>query len=146
MLNVYILQNILWPLLFILEIQIRTSLSCLCLLPSFWVPWCQLSRVRLFIDPMDCSPSGSSVHGIHQARIWEWVAISFSRGSSWPRDQTYSCCISCIGRQILYHCATWEVLPSFSKYILRACYGPGLSEWPVTLREKDTALCFSLEK
>ena len=39
-------------------------------------------------DPMDCSPPGSSVHGILQARILEWVAISFSRGSSWPRDQT----------------------------------------------------------
>ena len=33
-------------------------------------------------DPMDCSPPGSSVHGIFQARILEWVAISFSRGSS----------------------------------------------------------------
>ena len=38
-------------------------------------------------DPMDCSLPGSSVHGILQARILEWVAISFSRGSSWPRDQ-----------------------------------------------------------
>ena len=37
-------------------------------------------------DPMDCSPPGSSVHGILQARILEWVAISFSRGSSQPRD------------------------------------------------------------
>ena len=39
-------------------------------------------------DPMDCSLPGSSVHGIFQARILEWVAISFSRGSSWPRDWT----------------------------------------------------------
>ena len=39
-------------------------------------------------DPMDCSLSGSSVHGIFQARVLEWVATSFSRGSSWPRDQT----------------------------------------------------------
>ena len=39
-------------------------------------------------DPMDCSPSGSSVHGILQARVVEWVAIPFSRGSSWTRDQT----------------------------------------------------------
>ena len=39
-------------------------------------------------DPVDCSPPGFSVHGILQARILEWVAISFSRGSSWPRDQT----------------------------------------------------------
>ena len=41
---------------------------------------------------MDCSLSGSSVHGIFQARILEWVAIPFSRGSSWPRDQTQVCC------------------------------------------------------
>ena len=39
-------------------------------------------------NTMDCSPPGSSVHGIFQARVLEWVAISFSRGSSWPRDQT----------------------------------------------------------
>ena len=39
-------------------------------------------------DPMDCSTPGSSVYGIFQARILEWVAISFSGGSSWPRDQT----------------------------------------------------------
>ena len=37
---------------------------------------------------MDCSPPGSSVHGILQARILEWVAVSFSRGSSWVRNQT----------------------------------------------------------
>ena len=45
-------------------------------------------------DPMDCSLPGSSVHGIFQARIMEWVAISFSRGSSWPRDQTRVSCIA----------------------------------------------------
>ena len=39
-------------------------------------------------DPMDCSLSGSSVHGIFQARMLEWIAISFSRGSSQPRNQT----------------------------------------------------------
>ena len=43
-------------------------------------------------DPRDCSPPGSSVHGILQARILEWVAISFSRGSSPPRDQTWVSC------------------------------------------------------
>ena len=48
---------------------------------------------------MDCNPPGSSIHRISQARILEWVAISFLRGSSPPRDQT---CISCIGRWILY--------------------------------------------
>ena len=47
----------------------------------------------ILCDPMDCSPPGSPVHGISQARILEWVAISSSRGSSRARDQT---CISCI--------------------------------------------------
>ena len=47
-----------------------------------------------------CTPPGSSVHGISQARILEWFAISFSRGSSWPRNWT---CVSLIGRQVLYH-------------------------------------------
>ena len=59
-------------------------------------------------NPMDCSPPGSSVHGIFQARILEWVTISSSRGSSQPRDRTLVTCVSCIGRRILYHCATWE--------------------------------------
>ena len=57
------------------------------------------------LDPMDCSPPGSSVHGISQARILEWVAISISRGSSQPRDQTHD---SCIGRRVLYHWAIRE--------------------------------------
>ena len=44
--------------------------------------------------PMDYSPAGSSVHGISQARILEWIAISFFRGSSWPRDWTHISCIA----------------------------------------------------
>ena len=54
-------------------------------------------------DPMDCSPPSSSVHGILQARILEWVAMPFCRGSSPPRDPTCVSCVSCIGRQLLYH-------------------------------------------
>ena len=50
-------------------------------------------HVQLFCEPMDCSPPSSSVHEISQARILEWVDISFSRGSSWPRDRN---CVSCI--------------------------------------------------
>ena len=44
--------------------------------------------------PMDCSPPGSSVHGILQARILEWVTMPFSRGSSWPRDRTRGSCLA----------------------------------------------------
>ena len=69
---------------------------------------------RLFWDPMNCSLPGYSVPGISQARILEWVAISCSRGSSQPRDRTCIFCVSCIGRQILYHWATWEVLCLFT--------------------------------
>ena len=54
---------------------------------------------------MDCSPPGSSIHRISQTRILEWVVISFSRGSSWPRDWTH---VSCIGRWLLDHWATKE--------------------------------------
>ena len=50
-------------------------------------------------DPMDYNPPGSSVHGVPQARILEWIAISFSKGSFPSRDRTR---VSCIVRQILY--------------------------------------------
>ena len=59
-----------------------------------------LTHVCLFCNPMDCSPPGSSLHAISQARILEWVAIPSPGKSSQPRDQTH---ISCIGRWILYH-------------------------------------------
>ena len=52
-------------------------------------------------NPMDCSLPGSSIHGIFQARVLAWVAISFSRGSSRPRDWTQVSRVSC--RQTLYH-------------------------------------------
>ena len=57
-------------------------------------------------NPMDCSPPGSSVHGILQARILDWVAMPSSRGSFWPEDWT---CISCIAGRFFTHWATWEV-------------------------------------
>ena len=56
-----------------------------------------LSHVQ-FCDPMDCSLPGSSIHGIFQARVLEWVTISFSRGSSQPRDQTQVSCT--VGRHL----------------------------------------------
>ena len=67
----------------------------LCLRQAVVVQSCPILR-----DPVDCSLPVSSVHEIFQARMLEWVAISCSRGSSQPRDQT---CVSCIGGRILYH-------------------------------------------
>ena len=52
---------------------------------------------------MDCSLPGSSVHGISQTGIPEWAAISLRGGSSQPRDRTLIPCVSCVGRQLLYH-------------------------------------------
>ena len=70
-------------------------------------------------DPMDCSPPGSSIHGILQARLLEWVAISFSRGSSQPRYRTQVSHIAgrCFNlwatREALFSC---EGKPFFPKY------------------------------
>ena len=50
----------------------------------------------MLCDFINCHPWGFSVHGIFQARILEWVAISSSRLSSWPRDRTRICCVSCL--------------------------------------------------
>ena len=74
---------------------------CYCLVAKSYPTLC---------DPMNYSTPVYLVHGISQARIQEWVAISFSRGSSQPRNWT---CVSCIGRQILYHWATREALILF---------------------------------
>jgi len=68
----------------------NTGVGCHCLLQCMKVK--SESEVTqscpTLSDPMDCSPPGSSVHGTLQARVLEWSAIAFSRGSSWPRGQT----------------------------------------------------------
>ena len=89
---------------------------CVCLVAQWYLTLC---------SPTDCSPSGSSVHRISQARILEWVAISSSRVYSWARDKTCISCVSCIGRQILYHCTTWEakwVLSAFPMCLFRTVF------------------------
>ena len=71
---------------------------------------CSLTQSRPTLwNPRDCSLPGSSVHGISQARILEWATVSYSRGSSQPRDQTHVSCISCTSSWILHHYATWEI-------------------------------------
>ena len=63
-------------------------------------------------NPTDCGPPGSSVHGIFQARILEWVAICSSRGSSPPRDWTHFCCVSCIAEDCLLLSHWWSPICS----------------------------------
>ena len=70
------------------------------------VKWSEVAEsCPTLCDPVDCSLPGSSVHGILQARILEWVTISFSRGSSQPRDRTQ---VSCIGSRCFNLWATRE--------------------------------------
>ena len=71
------------------------SFCCVCM----WARSVTSSSLQLH----DCSPPGSSVHGILQARMLEWVAISSSRESSGSRDQARISCVSCFGRWILYY-------------------------------------------
>ena len=66
---------------------------------------CPCSVVSTLCNPIDCSPPGSSVHGILQVTILERVAISLSRGQ--PRDRPSSPVSPALGRQTLCHCATW---------------------------------------
>ena len=70
--------------------------TCVCVLRH--------SVVSDSLQPRRLYLPGSSVHGVSQARILEWVAISYSRGSSWSRDCPCISCISCIGRWILSQC------------------------------------------
>ena len=63
--------------------------------------WSAVQSCPTLCDPMDYSLPGFSVYGIFQTRILKQVAISYSRGSSWPKDHTWVSGISCTGRQIL---------------------------------------------
>ena len=99
-------------------------------------------------DPMDCSPPGSSIHGILQARILEGVVISSSGRSFQSRDWTPVSCVSCTGRLILYNWATWEAQEHIDKvkwaFWLRmaACYS-----WPSTdkiLHQTELLTCLLL--
>ena len=69
--------------------------QCVCMLNHFSHAW--------LFNPVDSSPPGSSVHGILQARILEWSAMTSSRGSSPPRDWSPVSYVSCVGEQVLYH-------------------------------------------
>ena len=88
----------------------------------------------ILCDPMDCSLPGSSIHGIFQARVLEWGAISFSRGSSSPKDQTRVSHI--VGRHFTVW-ATREVFFFFTSYhflvlpILHETHLP-VSLWPIS--------------
>ena len=96
------------------SIQRRSSVSlfwphcmaCCCLVAESCPTLCGL---------MDCSPTGSSVRAISQARILKQVAISFSRGSSWPRDRTRVSSVPCTGRWVQPRCAACADFSSLTR-------------------------------
>ena len=82
-------ESTLWPILFLYLINHVIACPFLRIILSLEVKWSEVTQSCLTLcDPVDWSLPGSSIHGIFQARVLEWVAISFSRGSSWPRDRT----------------------------------------------------------
>ena len=86
-------SNIFWTMqLFFLEHSVYLYIACM-----------HAKSCPTLLWPMDCSLPCSSVHGILQARIVEWVASSFSSGSSQPRDRTHISFVSCIVKEVFYH-------------------------------------------
>ena len=104
----------------------------------------QRTFAKLYVCPQSCqtlcnamhyNPPGSSVHGIFQAKIPEWLAISSSRGSSQPRDWTCVSCSSCINRWILYHWVTWEAP-------LKTWHKTNLPFWRISLYNNSLSFPF----
>ena len=88
-------------------------------------------------DTINCILPGSSVHGILQARILEWVAIPFSRGSSRPSEGTCISKVSCIGRLVLYTHITWQAQEAFVSIETK--------HLPLTKLQNFDFVCLSLE-
>ena len=87
---------------------------CVCVCARAHVRAKSLQSCPSLWDPMDCSPPGSSVHGILQARTLEWVVMPSSRGSSRLKDLTHTSYVSCMAGGFFTTSATWEAY-SFCK-------------------------------
>ena len=84
------------------------AIVCVCVCVCACVCVHTLSHIHLFATPWTIAHQAPLVHGIFQARILKWVAISFSRGSSWPRDRTHVSCVSCTDKQVLFLFVFWQ--------------------------------------
>ena len=106
-------QQLFWPLLLL-----WVSTGIVCTLSAYTelracAQFCSVMSDSL--QPHDHSPPGSSVHRTFQARMLEWVSISYSRGYSRPSDRTCISCVSCVGRLILRHCTSKEAPRNYSR-------------------------------
>ena len=117
--------------------EIYWFFSTKCLYVGFPVSISSLVKVKVLVaqshliicNLMDCSPSGSSVHGILQARILEWIAIPFSRASAQPRDWTW---LSCIAGRFFTFWATKDILLNSTPF------GYPLEQWSPTFLAPET--------
>ena len=101
-----------------------------------------LQTCPILCDPMDCSPPGSSVHGTVEARLVERIAIPFSRGSSWPRNQTCKSCTAGAFFTIWANRAAPETA-DLQKYCAKQ--RGRLGEGQVLVKLKFPGRCMSLE-
>ena len=93
-------------------------------------------------DPIDCSPPGSSVHGNLLARILEWVAISYSRGSSQPKDRTHSLASSALAGGFFILSAAWEA--QNPRWVSLTVVGTGSITQQVTVVKRTMRCCWLL--
>ena len=112
-------------------VQVCVRVLCVCARACVCVSVAQ--RCLTFCSPMDCSPPGSSVHGILQARILDWVAISSCRGASRSKNRTHMSYGSCAGRQILYPSTTWK-----APYSENTCPNHIISIIPAPVVDKES--------
>ena len=115
------------------RLGIKIISSCVCVCVCVLVDQLCLT----LCNPPVCSPPSSSVHGILQARILEWVAISFSRGSSWPRDWTWVSCIA--GRFFTWTLWTEKMKTIFFQKPSKTSHFPSP---PPTEGQKQLIVCF----
>ena len=104
-----------------------------CKMPWWW--WCSLLVVSNSWDPMDCSPPGCSVYGIFQARILQWVAVFFSRGSSWPRNWTW---ISCLAGSLFTNWARMEDQEAMGVWNWKWPLDAKNSPWKIVRKNKES--------
>ena len=106
---------------------------------SFCPPMCLVTQsCPTLCKPMNCSPPGSSVHGILQARILEWDAFSFSKGSSWPRDLTQ---VSCTAGRFFIVWATGDI-PFCKIFVQIFCqFLIGLFDWFIAIECVCVCMC-----
>ena len=102
---------------------------------------CLVAQLCLTLgDPMDCSPQVPLSMGILQARIWDWVAISFSRGFSWPQDRI---CISCIAGRFFTVGAISYLLTQTKTVAFPGSWACQLSDWSTTISSPAVPLKIS---